>query len=143
MSFNRPPTHGSSAFPFAIFSGGVCAAFFTVMRLFSFSRMVSRMAMGRLMVVVVLSLFCSVQFFCAVSFVCWFCWQYAGVQRVVAAKSTIAGNILFLMLLFMTVVFNVCSMQKYKIILSVVCFSPHIFDIRQNLWYSMTYAAMI
>ena len=34
-------------------------------------------------------------------------------------------------------------MQKYKIILSVVCFSPHIFDIRQNLWYSMTYAAMI
>ena len=143
MSFNRPPTHGSSAFPFAIFSGGVCAAFLLVMRRFSFSRMVSRTAMGRLMVVVVLSLFCSVRFFCAVSFVCWFCWQYAGVQRVVAAKSTIVGNILFLMLLFMTVVFNVCSMQKYKIILSVVCFSPHIFDIRQNLWYSMTYAAMI
>lgn len=64
-------------------------------------------------------------------------------QRVVAAKSTIAGNILFLMLLFITVAFNVCSMQKYKIILLVVCFLPHIFDIRQNLWYSMTYAAMI
>lgn len=99
--------------------------------------------MGRLMVVVVLSFFCSVRFFCVVSFVCWFCWQYAGVQRMVAAKSTIVGNILFIMQLFIIVAFNVCSMQKYKIILSVVSFSDLFFQYLASRWQSIIYAAMI
>jgi len=43
----------------------------------------------------------------------------------------------------MTVVFNVCSMQKYKIILSVVSFSDLFFQYLASRWQSIIYAAMI